>query len=175
MGYNLLDMLKSPHVVSVAIYLPPATHPDPSLPPPPPPSFCLYPSTQLVPVKKDVPVIFLSSLLLSLILFSFPAIHIAGLYMSKMGQNVAILYFTSSFHPNSLLHPNPFHRYTPLTLLITFRPRFLALSLRLLPPHYILSSHPAPLSSKALSSSRYHPPIQWQASTHLSTYCIYRT
>lgn len=83
-GYNLSDMLKSPHVVSVEIYLPKATRPDPS--PPPPPSFCLYPSTKLVPVKKDVPVIFLSSLLLFLILFSLSAIHKATLNMLKWGK-----------------------------------------------------------------------------------------
>lgn len=70
MGYNLLDMLKSPHVVSVAIYLPAATHPDPS---PPPLPFCLYPSTKLIPVKKDVPVIFLSSLFHSSLWSSFPS------------------------------------------------------------------------------------------------------
>lgn len=51
MRCNLSDMLKSLRVVFLAIYLPAAPHPDPS--------FWLYPSTKLLPVIKDVPVILL--------------------------------------------------------------------------------------------------------------------
>lgn len=85
--YNLLDMLKSPNVVSVEIYLPKATHSDPSSPP----SFCLYPSTKVVPVKKDSSV--------SLILFSFPAIHTATLNMKKWDK----MYPFSTLNPHSIL------------------------------------------------------------------------
>lgn len=162
----ICQMLKSPHVVSVEIYLPKATRPDPS--PPPPTSFCLYPSTKLVPVKKDVPVIFLYSLLLFLILFSLSAIHKATLNMLKLGK----MYPFSTLHPHSILilslYPYPFHRYTSLTLLITFLPRFLALSLLLsLPSTPLLQSPVISSLSSPDSVASIHPPL------HL--YCIYRT
>lgn len=54
MAYNLSDVLKRPRVVSVAIYLSPTTHSDPS-PPPAHPVFTHL--LNFVRVKKHVPVI----------------------------------------------------------------------------------------------------------------------
>lgn len=118
------------------------THPSPSPSPLRRQSF-----TQLVPAKKNVPVLFLSSFLLPLILFSLSSTSINV----KMRQNVAILYL----HPHSVLipslYPQPFRSYTSLTPLIASLCRSACL------PASLLTSSLTP--PKALSSPRYHPPV----------------
>lgn len=91
--------------------------------------------SQLVPAKKDVPVIFFSSFLLPLIRFSLPGPSINV----KMRQNVAILYL----HPHSLLipslYPQPFPQLHLFNSPHHFSP-WLGLSSRLAPHQLPLSS-----------------------------------
>lgn len=83
----------------------------------------------------------------------------------KMRQNVAILYL----HPHSVLIPSLYPQ--PFPQLHLFNSPHHSSPSACLPALSLLTRFLSP--AKALSSSRSHPPVQQQASTHLSTYTAY--